>query len=154
MIAMIAAYDRNRVIGNNGRIPWQIDGEQRRFKELTMGNAVIMGRRTYEEIGRPLIGRQNIVLSSIGHFDGCINVRSLEEALCAAQTDDVYIAGGASIYRAALAIADKLYITEIDAVFDGDAFFPEFDEGKFVKTIERQIEGVIPYCYVTYTAKK
>ncbi len=150
MIAMIAAYDKNKLIGSNGKIPWRIEGEQKRFRHLTTGNAVIMGRRTYEEIGKPLPNRTNIVLSSNGHFDGCINVRSLEEAIRAAGDSDIYISGGSGLYRAALPLAEKLYITEIDAVFDGDTYFPDFDESDFTKIIESVVSGAIPYRYVTY----
>lgn len=150
MIAIIAAYDKHKVIGKNGKIPWNIEGEQKRFKHLTVGNAVIMGRRTYEEIGRPLLDRINIILSSGSYFDGCINVRSLDEAIRAAGDRDIYISGGSEIYKASLPFAEKLYITEIDAEFDGDTYFPDFDESKFTKIIESETNGTIPYRYVTY----
>ena len=151
MIAIIAAYIKNRVIGKDGKIPWNIEGEQRRFKELTLGNTVIMGRRTYEEIGRPLPDRKNIVISGTKTFAGCINVRSFEEALAVAGNDNVYISGGSDIYRQSLSIVEKMYITEIEAEIEGDTFFPKFDESKFTKTIDMYIDGAVPYRYVTYT---
>ncbi len=161
MFALIAAYDKNRVIGSKGRIPWRIKGEQRRFRELTTGNIVLMGRRTYEEIGRPLPNRYTIVISSTRSFEeeNCHTVKSLEEALeyaansGIARGKHIYVAGGAALYREAVKIADALYITEIDGEFEGDAFFPEFDESRFNKTIEERTEGTIPYTYVTYRRK-
>lgn len=152
MIALIVAYDKNRVIGKDGKIPWKIEGEQKRFKELTLGNTVIMGRRTYEEIGRPLPGRQTIVISKTANFDGdnCKTVKSLDEALKIAK-GDIFISGGASLYREALPFCEKLYITEIEASFDGDVFFPVFNKSKYKKEVVKKISGEIPYTYLTYT---
>ena len=133
MIALIAALSKNRVIGKEGRIPWKIKGEQRRFKELTTGNVVIMGRRSYEEIGRPLPGRTTIVVSSTKTFtgDNCYTARSLQEAIRFAGDRDIFISGGAGLYEEALPLADRLYITEIDRFFDGDTYFPAFDENAY-----------------------
>lgn len=156
MIAIIAAYSKNKVIGKNGKIPWNIEGEKKRFRELTTGNIVLMGRKTYEEIGKPLPERINIVISSSGNFESCINVRSINEALEFAEKsgkNDIYISGGSKIYEEFLPIAEKLYITEIDFEFDGDTYFPDFDESKFIKTIDYETDGDIPYRYVTYTRK-
>ncbi|MBR3966805.1 MAG: dihydrofolate reductase [Clostridia bacterium] len=152
MIALIVAYDKNRVFGKDGKIPWKIEGEQKRFKELTLGNTVIMGRRTYEEIGRPLPGRQTIVISKTANFDGdnCKTVKSLDEALKIAK-GDIFISGGAALYREALPFCEKLYITEIESSFDGDVFFPVFDERKYEKEVVKKISGEIPYTYLTYT---
>lgn len=155
MIAIIAVYSQNRVIGRNGIIPWKIKGEQARFRELTMGNVVVMGRRTYEEIGRPLPGRMTIVLSKTKPFSGenCVTAGSLAEALLVAGDRDIYIAGGARLYGEALPLAEKLYITEVECIVEGDMLFPDFDEGQFVIEIEKRCEGEIPYTYVTYTRK-
>lgn len=152
MKALIVAYDRNRLIGKNGKMPWYIDGELRRFKELTTGNTVIMGRKTLEAIGKPLSNRVNIVISKDKSFDGCIMVRSFKEALDTAEKlgKNIYIAGGGTVYKASLDIVDKMYITEIDAEFDGDTYFPGFDENMFTKTIDEIVPGEIPYTYVTY----
>ncbi|MBE5937410.1 MAG: dihydrofolate reductase [Lachnospiraceae bacterium] len=152
MIALVAAYDKNRVIGYKGRIPWNIQGEQRRFRELTTGNVVVMGRRTYEEIGRPLPNRTTIVVSSTACYEGenLRTVTSLAKALELALDKDVYISGGARLYEEALPIADKLYITEIEGSFEGDTFFLEFDESKYKRIIEKYNEGEIPYVYLTY----
>ena len=153
MIGLIVAYDKNRVIGNKGRIPWRIKGEQLRFKNLTTGNVVVMGRRSYEEIGRPLPNRLTIVVSSTKCFDeeNVITVKSIEEAIEKAEGKDVFISGGARIYEEALPLCDKLFITEVDGEFEGDTFFPKFDERKYEKTIDSHVDGEIPYTYVTYS---
>ena len=155
MIAIIVAYAQNRVIGRDGRIPWKIPGEQLRFRELTLGNAVIMGRRTYEEIGRPLPGRLNIIVSATQRFEGdnLLTAGSLEEAIALAGDRDVYIAGGARLYEEALPRAERLYITEIGCRVEGDTFFPYFDETLYDREEAPFQSGNIPYTYVTYTRK-
>lgn len=153
MIALIVAYTKNRVIGNKGCIPWKIKGEQKRFRELTTGNVVVMGRRSYEEIGRPLPNRTTIVISNTRNFDceNCMTARSLAEALELAGDRNIYISGGARLYEEALPLVEKMYITEIDAEIEGDTYFPVFDEALFEKEINERVEGEIPYTYVTYT---
>lgn len=155
MIGLIVAYTNNRVIGNQGCIPWRIKGEQRRFRELTTGNVVIMGRRSYEEIGRPLPNRTTIVVSNTKNFDAenCMTAKSLQEAIELAGDRDMYISGGARLYEEALPLVEKMYITEIDCEIEGDTYFPEFDEALFDKEIDERVEGEIPYTYVTYTRK-
>jgi len=155
MIAIIVAHSSNRAIGYKGGMPWYIRGELRRFRELTTGNAVIMGRRTFESLGKPLPGRLNIVLSSSSNYssEGCLNARTLDEAIRLAGDKDIFISGGGVVYREALHLAEKLYITEIDAEYEGDVFFPEFDESLYDKTIDEIIDGPVPYKYVTYTRK-
>lgn len=156
MIALIAAYSKNMAIGNKGCIPWNIQGEQKRFKELTTGNVVIMGRRTFEEIGKPLPNRTTIVVSSTKEFtaENCFTVKSLQEAINLAGNRDIYISGGAKLYEESLPIVEKMYITEIDKVFEGDTYFPKFNAEDFIKSVEETFEGEIPYTYVTYTRKQ
>lgn len=155
MIALIVAYSQNRIIGNQGVIPWKIKGEQKRFKELTTGNVVVMGRRSYEEIGKPLPNRMTIVVSRTRKFEGenCYTVSSLKDAIELAGEKDVYISGGAKLYEEAIPIVKKMYVTEIEKVIDGDTYFPDFDENSFIKEINERIETDIPYSYVTYTRK-
>lgn len=155
MIALIVAFAKNQVIGNKGCIPWKIKGEQKRFKELTTGNVVVMGRRSYEEIGKPLPNRTTIVVSRTKKFEGenCYTVSSLREALELAGDRDVYISGGARLYEEALPIVEKMYITEIDCEIDGDTYFPTFNKEEFTKEIDEEFQGEIPYRYVTYTRK-
>lgn len=157
MIGLIVAYSKNRVIGNKGQIPWRIKGEQKRFRELTTGNVVIMGRRSYEEIGRPLPNRYTIVVSNTQKFEAenCTTVGSLAEAIRVAdKTKNIYISGGAGLYKEAIDIVDVMYITEIDAVIEGDTYFPEFNAEDFDREVECHVDGEIPYDYVTYTRKK
>lgn len=155
MIALIVAFAKNQVIGNKGCIPWKIKGEQKRFKELTTGNVVVMGRRSYEEIGKPLPNRTTIVVSRTKKFEGenCYTVSSLREALELANDRDVYISGGARLYEEALPIVEKMYITEIDCEIEGDTYFPTFDKAQFTKEIDEEFQGEIPYRYVTYIRK-
>lgn len=155
MVALIVAYAKNRVIGNKGCIPWKIKGEQKRFKEFTTGNVVIMGRKSYEEIGRPLPNRTTIVVSNTKKFEAenCMTAASLEEALKLAGDRDVYISGGARLYEEAVPIVDKMYITEIDLEIEGDTYFPEFNKDDFERQIDEVHEEDITFTYVTYTRK-
>lgn len=156
MIAIIVAHDKNRVIGKNGRIPWNIEGEKRRFRELTTGNVVIMGRRTYDEIGKPLPNRETIVVSNTCSYDGpaCRTATSLSEAIEMAGDKDIYIAGGSRLYAEALSLADRLYVTEIDAEFEGDTYFPGYDREMYERIACEHVDGAIPYTYVTLCRKK
>lgn len=155
MTALIVAHAKNRVIGNKGQIPWRIKGEQKLFRELTTGNVVIMGRRSYEEIGRPLPNRYTIVVSNTQRYEAenCTTAGSLQEAIEIAGDRDVYISGGAGLYREAIALVDKMYITEIDAEIEGDTYFPEFDQSLWEREVTQHVEGDLPYDYVTYTRK-
>ncbi len=155
MIALIAACAKNLVIGNKGCIPWKIKGEQKRFRELTAGNVVIMGRRSFEEIGRPLPDRTTIVVSGTRSFNGenCMTAKSLAEAIELAGNRDIYISGGARLYEEALPLVEKMYITEIDCEIEGDTYFPAFDQELFLKEIDERHEGKISYTYVTYTRR-
>lgn len=129
-VAIIAARSRNNVIGKDGRIPWNIEGEKQQFKELTSGNVVVMGRKTYEEIGHPLPERKTIVVSQTTKFEGenLSTASSVKEAIKMAGRRKVFIAGGYGVYKEALPYADLMYITEINTeIADGDVFFPDFD---------------------------
>lgn len=157
MIGIIVAYSTNRVIGKDGTIPWNIEGEKKRFKELTTGNIVVMGRKTYEDIGHPLPARMNVVVSTTKQYKGenLETVTSLKEAIDMYKDSGkkIYIAGGRRLYKEALEYAEKLYVTHIDKEIEGDVYFPEFDTGDYVLETEKEVEGDIPYRYVTYTKK-
>jgi dihydrofolate reductase len=130
LTALVAALARNRVIGIGNRLPWRLPEDLARFKRLTMGAPVIMGRKTRESIGRPLPGRRNIVVTRARDtsWEGCVVARSLDAALAAANDAAVaFVIGGAELYAQALPRADRLYLTLIDADYAGDAWFPEFD---------------------------
>lgn len=122
---------------------------------MTTGNVVIMGRRSYEEIGKPLPNRTTIVISTTKNFDteNCLTASSLSEALQLARDTDIYISGGNRVYEEALPLVEKMYITEIDAEIEGDTFFPAFSEHDFTKTTEKEVAGELPYSYITYTRK-
>ena len=152
MISIIVAYSKNRVIGYKGKMPWKIKGEQLWFKELTLNHTVIMGRKTYESIGKPLENRLNIIVSSTLFFDeeNLKTARSLNEAISLANSEEVFIIGGQQLYEEAITIADTLYITEIDIEVEGDTFFPEFNENNYVKTLIKEVDGEIRYRYKKY----
>jgi dihydrofolate reductase len=129
IVSMIAAMAKDRVIGLNGSMPWHLPADLAHFKRSTMGCPVIMGRKTYDSIGRPLPGRENIVLSrsSSLKLKGCVVVSTLEDALSKlGDASEVFIIGGQQLYQQALPLADRLYLTHIDAEFEGDTFFPDY----------------------------
>ena len=134
LISMIAAMSRNRVIGHNGGLPWYSPVDLARFRALTMGRPLIMGRKTHESIGRPLAGRLNIVVTRQSDYRAvdCLVAGSLEQALSlSGPVDEVFICGGGEIYLQALPMADKLYLTILDQDFSGDTFFPEIPPAEF-----------------------
>ena len=132
MISLIAAVAQNRALGKDGQLLWHLPEDMRYFRETTRGKPVIMGRKTWEslpDVFRPLPGRRNIVISRNPAYDapGATLAGSLEEAVRLAQDDaEVFVIGGAEIYRQALPLAQRLYLTEVARDFDADAFFPEF----------------------------
>jgi dihydrofolate reductase len=129
MIKIIVAMSENRVIGNNNELIWKLSSDLKRFKELTTGHPVVMGRKTYESIGRPLPNRRNIIITRNSEYEveGCEVVSSLEEALLLTN-NDCFIIGGGEIYKQSLEIADKIYLTVVHKDFEGDTSFPELNE--------------------------
>ncbi|MFC5560328.1 type 3 dihydrofolate reductase [Ureibacillus thermophilus] len=158
MISLIVAHDKNRVIGYNNQMPWHLPGDLKYFKETTMGKPLIMGRKTFESIGRPLPGRRNIVITRNKeyHHEGIEVASSLEEALkLAGNAEEIMVIGGEQIFKLALPIADRLYITQIHHEFKGDTYFPEYgDEWKIVSASEKYEtkEGYM-YQYLVYERK-
>lgn len=141
-LALIVAVARNGVIGRAGTLPWHLSEDLRHFKQTTSGHAIIMGRRTYESIGRPLPKRRNIVVTRSGApFEGCETATSLPEAIALArETDDCpFIIGGASLYAEALPIATEVHLTRIDHDYEGDTFFAS-DLSAFEETESRDGE--------------
>ncbi len=135
-LSLIWAMTRNRVIGRDNALPWRLPDEMRHFMRTTLGHTVIMGRRNFEAMAKPLPKRTNIVLSRDPSFsaDGAVVVRTLEEAIEWARDagdDEAMVIGGAEIYALALPKADRLYFTLVDAEMDGDTFFPAFDESQW-----------------------
>jgi len=153
MASLIVAISKNNVIGNNGIMPWKIKGEQKRFKELTTGKTIIVGRKSFQEIGKPLPNRKTIIISTTENIvtDNCTTVKSLLEAFnLAKDEEEIFIAGGGQVYKEALPYADKIYITIIDKIVEGNVYFPEINKEDFIKTYEERIDGEIPYTYYTY----
>ena len=133
-LALIAALARNRVIGHDNRLPWHLPADLRFFKQTTMGKPLLMGRRTWESIGRPLPGRRMIVLSRdpVYQAPGCVVARSLDDALeKAGAVSEVMVIGGAMLYEQTLPLAKRLYLTRVEADAPGDAWFPDWDERKW-----------------------
>lgn len=129
-ISLIVAMDKRGLIGRDNGLPWHLPNDLRHFKEVTMGKPILMGRKSYESIGRPLPGRQNIVLTRDSQWqaDGVDVTTSLEDALALAGTaEEVMVIGGAEVYALALPMAKRLYLTRIDAEFEGDTWFPALD---------------------------
>jgi dihydrofolate reductase len=149
MISMIACKARNGTIGKDGALPWHLPADLAYFKSITSGHVVIMGRKTYESIGKPLPKRQNVILTRDRsyHADGCDVIHSVDSIL---EFDgEVFIIGGAEVYRQCLPYADRLYITEIDEDIDGDAFLFEIDPARW--SITSSVQGIQdeknPYSY-------
>lgn len=150
-IVIVAAVGRNGVIGVDGRLPWRIPEDMARFKSLTMGHVLVMGRATFESIGRPLPGRSTIVLTRQPDWahDGVEIARSIDEAIASARSvgGDVFIAGGAEIYKLALRLAHRMELTEVDAHHDGDTWFPEVDWSDWREVSREPHPG---FSFVTY----
>lgn len=155
-IILIAAVARNRVIGKENAIPWHIPGEQLRFKQITMGHTLIMGRKTHESIGRVLPGRRTIIITRQRNYQapGCLVVHDLPAAFAAAAGDrQVFIAGGAEIFRLALPLAAALYLSILHREVEGDILFPEFSEEEFALATTETVSGSEPYTFAVYRRK-
>ena len=155
-IKIIAALGTNGVIGDKGRIPWFIRGELKRFKDITMGHNVVMGRKTFESIGKALEGRRNIIISNNKSFQahGAIVESSFDLALSqCGEGKDIFIIGGSTIYEMALNYCDYLYLTVIHKAFTGDTYFPVYDSKKWTlinETRNYDLENKFSYSYLSY----
>lgn len=151
MISLIAALDRNRGIGKNNKLPWHLPEDLKHFKETTKGHPVIMGRKTFESIGRPLPNRTNIVVTRNEQYspENVVVKHSLEEAIEYSNTIDtgeVFVIGGQDLFNQAIKIADRLYITRIDAEFHADTWFPEYEK-EFTRVISEKPSQNADYNY-------
>lgn len=151
-ISIVAAMAENRVIGRHNQLPWHLPADLKHFRRLTMGKAVLMGRKTFESIGKPLAGRTNIIITRNPRFqaDKCAVVHSIEEAFTAVKTgEELMVIGGASFYEQALPLADHMYLTLVHTTPRGDAFFPQYNEEEW-REIERsdyEADDANPYPY-------
>ena len=157
-ISIIAAVSDNDVIGRNNDLPWKQSSDLKRLKQLTMGHHMLMGRKTWESVGRPLPGRTIVVITRDASYkpDGVLVTNTIEDALELAKGDDeIFIAGGAQIFQQSLHVADRMHITRVHAEVEGDTFFPEFDdvtEWKLVDSEHHEADekNQYPYSYLTY----
>ncbi|REA57916.1 dihydrofolate reductase [Dyadobacter luteus] len=163
LISIIVAVSENGVIGKDNQLIWRLPNDLKRFKALTLGHPMIMGRKTFESIGKPLPGRTSIVITRNQDFkaDGILVVHSLEEALTEArkiEQQEVFIIGGGELYKQALPITDKLYITEVETVTNGDTFF-EISNPEQWEEIERTVHQaddrhIFSFNFVNYSKKR
>ena len=144
MISFLVAMDKNRVMGIDNRLPWRLPADVKFFKEVTMGHPVVMGRKTYDSIGKPLPGRENIILTRNVDYqpEGCKVIHTVEESIeyMKNKNDEVFVIGGAQLFKELFPVADRLYITEIHHEFEGDTFFPEFEESEW--TLSSSEKGI------------
>ncbi|WP_394808483.1 dihydrofolate reductase [Nitrosomonas sp.] len=140
-LSLLVAMARNRVIGRNNKLPWHLSADLKHFKFLTMGQTILMGRKTYESIGKPLPGRINIIITRQAGYEvpGAIVVNSIDDALLMCEKNrsingENFIIGGEELYRQTLKICQRMYITEIQRDFEGDVCFPEFDPNEWEET--------------------
>lgn len=160
MISLLVAMDKNQLIGKDNDLPWRLPADLAYFKRVTMGHPIIMGRKTYDSIGRPLPGRENIIVTRDTSYkaEGCKVIHSIEEIVKMNQQTDqeLFVIGGAEIFKEILPHSDRLYITEINEGFDGDTYFPTFDKAKW-KVISKE-QGIKneknPYDYTFLVYEK
>ena len=157
MLTLIAAIARNGVIGVDNRLPWRLRADLKHFKALTLGHTVIMGRKTWDSLParfRPLPGRRNIVVTRDGSYraEGATVANSLPAAVIEADGGEAFVIGGAELYAAALPLADRLQLTEIDAAFEGDTHFPAIDHDQWRETTREthRDEAGFDYAFVSY----
>lgn len=151
-ISIVVAMAANRVIGRDNQLPWHLPADLKHFKQTTMGKPILMGRKTWESIGRPLPGRTNIVITRDENYDapGCVVVHSIEAALqTAAEQDEVMIIGGAEFYCQVLPRTDRIYLTRINEDFEGDTLFPELNssEWQLVEQTDCDADDNNPHSY-------
>jgi dihydrofolate reductase len=152
ILSIIVAFDQNRLIGKDNKLPWHLPADLKHFRSLTMGHHMIMGRKTYESIGRPLPGRTTVVITRQKDFSapGCMIAGSLDEALPLIKNDnEVFVIGGAQIFDIAMKKCQKLYTTLIHHRFEGDTFFPVIDSGKWkqISRIDFWVDEKNPWNY-------
>lgn len=155
IISLIAAMSENRVIGRDNKMPWDLPSDRKRFHAITRGHPIILGRKTFESIGRPLSRRTNIVLTRNRTYraSGAIVVHDLQSAFAACEgADEVFICGGEEVFRETLSIVDRIYLTIIHRNVEGDTYFPVIPKD-FVEVERHEVRDVMPYALVVYERK-
>lgn len=160
MISFLFAMGKNRVIGRDNEMPWHLPADLARFKKMTMGHTVVMGRKTHESIGKALPGRKNIVVTRNMDYkaEGCIVVHSVNEAReCFDDNEEIFVIGGTKLFNAFYPYADRLYVTYINEEFEGDTFFPEIEDDRWKRTsAEKGIKdekNPYDYSFIVYDRK-
>lgn len=156
IVSIIAAMSRNRIIGVDGSIPWRIPADMSRFRDLTLGHTIVMGRKTFESIGRPLSGRKNIIISRdpAYHAEGALTASSLYDALKIAEDDgEVFICGGGEIYEQAIPSASRIYLTAVDFEVEGDTLFPPIQLNDFEEIARSRISEDPPADFIILERK-
>ncbi|MBP1993551.1 dihydrofolate reductase [Paenibacillus eucommiae] len=150
-ISFIYAMDRNRAIGKDNSLPWHLPADLKFFKSVTTGHPILMGRKTYESIGKPLPGRRNVIITQNPRFsaEGCEVIHSVEQALELFHDEELFVIGGAEIFRLFLGKVDRMYITEIDHEFAADTYFPDMsmEQWELVSSEQGQQDEKNPYVF-------
>ncbi|PKQ65882.1 hypothetical protein BZG02_02445 [Labilibaculum filiforme] len=159
-ISIIVAVSRNQVIGKDNQLIWKLSADLKRFKALTTGHTIIMGRKTFESIGKPLPNRTSVIITRQADYavEGCVVANSLEEALAkSADQEEVFIIGGGTIYKEAIAMANKVYYTKVHKNFEGDTFFPVMDTKEWESVNRKDClpdeKNEFPYSFIDYVRK-
>jgi dihydrofolate reductase len=157
IISIVVAMARNRTIGVNNTLPWRCPEDLKHFKALTMGHHMIMGRKTFDSIGKPLPGRTTVIVTRNEnlYIEGCVMAHSLEKAIASCGEDkEIFIVGGAELYTLSIPLADRLYITHVQKEVTGDAYFPEFNQAEWRELSREKRSQELPepleYDFVTY----
>lgn len=160
-ISLIVAMASNRVIGLNNQMPWHLSADLKKFKKITMGAPILMGRKTYESIGRPLPGRTNIIISRNPAYSqpGCLVFNDIDQALASCRdAEEIFVIGGSDFYKSMLPVADTLYLTQIHQEFPGDTFFPEIDADQWIEVEREDIrddaDAVFSYSFLKLEKRK
>jgi dihydrofolate reductase len=155
IISIVVAIAENNAIGKNNQLLWHLPADLKHFKQITTGHTVIMGRKTYDSVGKPLPNRRNIIITRQDiTIEGCEVAKSIEDALalCAGE-EEVFIIGGAEIYKQSIHLADRIYLTIVHQKFDGDSYFPEINYGQWVETTREDHQpdekNKLPYSFIT-----
>jgi len=159
IVSAVVAISENHAIGKDNKLLWYLSNDLKHFKDITTGGTIIMGRKTYESVGKPLPKRRNIIITRQAiTIEGSEVVNSIEAALALCKTEaEVYIVGGAEIYKQAMPLTDRIYLTIVHQQFDADSFFPEINKQDWNQTAredhEPDAKNLIPYSFVTYDRK-
>lgn len=155
IVTQVVAISENHVIGKDNKLLWHLPNDLKHFKDITTGHTIIMGRKTYESVGKPLPRRRNIIITRQAiNIEGCEVVNSIEAALALCKDEpEVFIVGGAEIYRQSLHLTDRIYLTIIHRKFDGDSFFPELDKQEWKEALREDHQpdekNMLPYSFIT-----